>query len=203
MSDSDNALQRTRVEAFSRKHRVALLTMLFTDMVGSTAIKRAVGDHAAMRLFAQHDACIRELLQRFPEAQEIETAGDSFFLVFAKPSDALHFALLMQNSLRQLHKQTGQPLLDRVGIHVGEVFTEQRGDIARAVFGMQIDIANRVMSLGCADQILLSRFAFDSARQMLRGAEIPEIGELTWLNHGEYKLAGVEEPIEVCEVGEM
>ena len=202
MSDSENAEQRKRVEAFSRRHRVALLTMLFTDMVGSTAIKRSVGDHAAVELFGQHHARIRELLTRFPEAQEIETAGDSFFLVFAKPSDALHFALLMQNSLRQLHHETGQPLLDRVGIHVGEVFTEQRGDVARAVFGMQIDIANRVMSLGGPDQILMSRFAFDSARQMLRGAEIPEIAALTWLNHGSYRIAGVEEPIDICEVGE-
>ena len=202
MSNSENAEQQKRVEAFSRKHRAALLTMLFTDMVGSTAIKRSVGDHAAIELFGQHHARIRELVKRFPEAQEIETAGDSFFLVFAKPSDALHFALLMQNSLRQLHHETGQPLLDRVGIHVGEVVTEQRGDDARGFFGVQIDIANRVMSLGGPDQILMSRFAFDSARQMLRGAEIPEIAALTWLSHGSYKIAGVEEPIDVCEVGE-
>ncbi len=58
------------------------------------------------------------------------------------------------------------------------------------------------MSLGSADQILLSRFAFDNARLVLRGFELPGIGELSWLNHGYYELKGVEEPLEVCEVGE-
>jgi hypothetical protein len=58
------------------------------------------------------------------------------------------------------------------------------------------------MSLGSADQILLSRFAFDNARLVLRGFELPGVGELSWLNHGYYELKGVEEPLEVCEVGE-
>lgn len=42
--------QRSRVEAFQRRHRVALLTMLFTDIVGSTAIKQKLGDTQAVML---------------------------------------------------------------------------------------------------------------------------------------------------------
>ena len=43
----------------------------------------------------------------------------------------------------------------------------------------------------------MSRFAFDTARPMLRGEEL---GDLQWLNHGAYQLKGIDEPIEVCEV---
>lgn len=193
---------RERVEAFTRKHRIALLTMLFTDVVGSTRLKQALGDRQAIELIQRHHALIRQFVARFPEAEEIETAGDSFFVVFAKPSDAAHCALLMQNGMRRLREETGHPVLDRVGIHVGEVFVQQHGETTRDLFGIQIDTAARVMSLGGADQILLSRFAFDSARQILRGFEIPEVGALTWLNHGYYEMEGVGDPVEVCEVGE-
>ena len=193
---------RPRAEAFSRKHRIALMTMLFTDIEGSTRLKQILGDRAAIELIQRHHSLIRELVPRFPEAEEIGTAGDSFFIVFTKPSDATHFALLVQNKMRRLRQETGHPVLDRIGIHVGEVFVEQREDLARDLFGIQIDTTSRVMSLGSGDQILLSRFAFDSARQILRGTEMPELAELSWLNHGYYEMKGVEEPLEVCEVGE-
>ena len=59
-----------------------------------------------------------------------------------------------------------------------------------------------MQSLGQADQILLSRFPFDSARQALKGEELHGIEALSWLNHGPYRMKGVEEPSEICEVGE-
>jgi class 3 adenylate cyclase/tetratricopeptide (TPR) repeat protein/tRNA A-37 threonylcarbamoyl transferase component Bud32 len=202
MTSIDVAQSRPRVEAFRQKHRIALMTMLFTDIEGSTKLKQILGDRAAIALIQQHHAAIRNIIAKFPEAEEIGTAGDSFFIVFAKPSEAVQFALLMQNEMRRLRTSTGHPVLDRIGIHVGEVFVEDRGPQTHDLFGIQIDTASRVMSLGNADQILLSRFAFDSARQVLRGAEIPNVGELTWLNHGYYEMKGVDEPMEVCEVGE-
>ena len=194
--------QRARVEEFQRKHRIVLLTLLFTDVVGSTRLKQMLGERAAIALTERHHALLRELLARFADAEEIDTAGDSFFMVFAKPSDAVQFALLAQRAVRKLARDTGQPVLDRIGIHVGEVFIQDRGSERRNLFGIQIDSTARIMSLGDADQILLSRFAFDNARLVLRGFEMPGIGELSWLNHGYYELKGVEEPLEVCEVGE-
>ena len=195
--------QRQRVEEFRKKHRIALLTMLFTDVVGSTRLKQLLGDRAAIALMDRHHAVIRETLARFPEGEEISTAGDSFFIVFAKPSDAAHFALLAQKGVRALARETGHPVLDRIGIHVGEIFIQQRSEAHRDLFGIQIDTAARIMSLGGADQILLSRFAFDNARQVLRGHDLDGVGELSWLNHGYYEMKGVEEPVEVCEVGEV
>jgi tRNA A-37 threonylcarbamoyl transferase component Bud32/tetratricopeptide (TPR) repeat protein len=71
------------------------------------------------------------------------------------------------------------------------------------LYGIQVDASARVMSLAQGNQILLTRFVFDNARQLLKGGEIASVGALSWLNHGPYLMKGVEEPMEICEVGEV
>jgi serine/threonine protein kinase/class 3 adenylate cyclase len=188
-----------RVEEFQRKHRLALLTLVFTDVVGSTQLKQEHDDTRAVDLIQRHHAVVREGLVQFPQAEEIETAGDSFLLVFARPSDAVRFSLLVQSRLRTLAEQSGARVFDRIGIHVGEVFVQEQADSTK-LFGSQVDLCARVMSLGAANQILMTRFVFDNARQMLRGNDLPGGGPLRWLNHGLYQFKGIEEPTEVCEV---
>ena len=108
-----------------------------------------------------------------------------------------------KRKLRALTHETGTAVRDRIGIHVGEVvIDEQATGGGRRLSGLQVDTCARVMSLGEANQILISRLAFDSARQVLKGEDIAGIGPLTWLNHGNYSLKGVDEPIDICEVGE-
>lgn len=196
--------QRARVEEFQRKHRIGLLTLLFTDLVGSTKLKQELGDRESVALIQQHHALVREILQRYPEGEEIGTAGDSFFLVFAKPSDAVQFSLLLQSKLRALCGESSRPLLDRIGVHIGEVVIEERPGAPKPkdMYGLQVDICARVMSLAEGDQILLTRSAFDNARQVLKGEAVEGVGSLVWMNHGPYLLKGVEEPMEICEVGE-
>ncbi|MEA3208186.1 MAG: serine/threonine protein kinase, bacterial [Chthoniobacter sp.] len=195
---------RAQVEDFQRRHRSKLVTMLFSDIVGSTKLKQILGDRGAIEAIQAHHALFREILGSFEEGEEISTAGDSFFLVFTKPSDAVRFSLLVQAGMRRLAGQTGHPVLDRIGIHVGEVWVNESAGPGKNkdLYGMQVDTCARVSSLGGADQILLSRFAFDSARQVLRGDDLGNLAPLSWLNHGPYLIKGVEEPLEVCEVGE-
>jgi len=197
--------QRAKVESFQRRHRIAVLTLLFTDIVGSTKLKQDLGDRQAVNPIQQHHAVVRELLGRFSEALEIVTAGDSFFIVFAKPSDAVTFSLLLQALLRSLAQESGVAIPDRIGIHVGEVFVEEREGSRKPIdlYGIQVDSSARVMSLAQGDQILMTRFAFDNAQQILKGEAIQGIGPLSWLNHGPYLMKGVEEPLEICEVGEI
>ncbi len=193
---------RGRVEEFLRQHRLGLLTLLFTDMVGSTKLKQDLGDQEAVHLIKGHHALVRGLLTEFPEAEEIDTAGDSFFIVFAKPSDAVRFSLLLQSQLRRFGAAHSNSIRDRIGIHVGEVMIEER-DGSKDLYGLQVDTCARVMSLGEGDQILLTRSPFDNARQVLKGQEIEGVCPLAWLSHGAYRLKGVEEPLEICEVGEV
>lgn len=69
---------------------------------------------------------------------------------------------------------------------MGEVWIEQHHEAgkARDLYGIQVDTCARVQSLGESDQILLTRFPFDVARQALKGEELKDIGTLSWLNHG-------------------
>ena len=196
--------QRDRVEDFRRRHRIGLLTLLFTDMVGSTQLKQTLGDAEAFARIQEHHAAVREILAGFPEGEEIGTAGDSFFIVFAKPSEAVKFSLLLQSRLRELSANNATPTLDRIGIHIGEVIIEERPGAAKAkdLYGIQVDVCARVMSLGDGDQILMTRATFDNARQVLKGQDLAQLGPLTWEGYGAYLLQGVEEPLEVCEVGE-
>jgi class 3 adenylate cyclase/CHASE2 domain-containing sensor protein/tRNA A-37 threonylcarbamoyl transferase component Bud32 len=181
------------------------MTLLFTDIVGSTQLKQRLGDAHAVTLIQQHHSTLRAILSQFSEGEEIDTAGDSFFIAFTKPSDAVKFALLLQAQNRALAGETGTAVRDRIGIHVGEVFMDEQATDGgrRHLFGLQVDTCARVMSLGDANQILISRIAFDSARQALQGEDIAGVGPLSWLNHGTYSLKGVDEPVEICEVGEV
>jgi tetratricopeptide (TPR) repeat protein/class 3 adenylate cyclase/tRNA A-37 threonylcarbamoyl transferase component Bud32 len=196
---------RDKVQEFQRSHRVAVLTLVFTDIVGSTKLKQELGDQEAVSAIQRHHAAIREILSRFGQGEEVETAGDSFFIVFTNPSDAVKFSLFAQARLRALAAETARPLFDRIGIHVGEVLVEEddnRGK-AEALYGIQVDTCARVQSLAAGDQILLTRFAFDESRRSLSFGALDGIDPLSWLNHGPYLLKGVEEPIDICEVGEL
>src|ERR1700722_7878184 len=74
--------RRAKVEEFQRKHRAGLLTLLFTDIVDSTKLKQTFGDREAVSMIQRHHAVIREILVHFSEGEEIEPAGDSFFIVY-------------------------------------------------------------------------------------------------------------------------
>lgn len=201
-AEVDKAGNEGRIQAFSRKHQTGLVTLVFTDLVGSTQLKQRLGDWLGVRRIQEHHDTVRRLLAGFPEAAEISTAGDSFFLVFARPSDAVLFALGLQNTLRDSARPDETPLRDRVGIHLGEVVIE-RGDHRRVhdLYGMQVDLCARLMSLAREDQILTSSLVFESAREAVaRGAG--DLGAVRWERHGRYAMKGIDLPVEVHEVGQ-
>jgi serine/threonine-protein kinase len=179
-----------------------LVAVLFTDVVGSTALKQQLGDRGSATLFSEHHGLVRQTLSRFPGGQEIETAGDSFLIIFSAPSAAVQFALQLQTALQRLAQEKGVAIADRVGIHVGEVVirANERGIKPRELYGIQVDTCARVMALAAGGQILMTRFAFDNARQVLRGHDLEGVGPVHWLNHGPYLFKGLQEPMDVCEV---
>jgi WD40 repeat protein/class 3 adenylate cyclase len=186
----------------SRAQRTGLVTLLFTDMVGSTAIKQQLGDKAGAAFFDRHHQVVRRTLESFPAGQEIETAGDSFLVTFGTPSDAVQFALTLQAALEKLSQESGVSGRDRVGIHVGEVVIKggDSGAKPKDLYGIQIDTCSRVMSLAKGGQVLMTRAVFDSARQVLKGEDLSGVGQLEWLNHGLYLLQGLDDAVEICEV---
>ena len=188
-------------ELLPETRRGELLALVHTDIVGSTNLKTRLGDEEAAALIGRHHDWVRQTIARF-EGEEIETAGDSFFIVFTKTSDAVRFAVTLQNETPGF-AESGPAIEDRIGIHLGEVLSRYVGGSSkpRELSGLQIDLCERIMSLAASGQILMSRAAFDSARQVLKRGEWASQWQLQWLNHGPYRLDGLDESVEICEVG--
>jgi len=216
VSDTVAPLLSEHDKSLKTRHSTQTLTILFTDLVGSAALKSESGIHKAQTIELEHKRLLLESLRIIQKlyqdnsAQTIRLEGDSYIFVFSKSYEAVHFALLAQ----KLHREarTGQwselPQF-RVGIHTGEVIVEDglkgpsRSGGIGDIKGLQADTTARIMGLASGGQILCSSSAFDNAIQSMTGVEIEEISDkLIWERHGFYRLKGREQPFEVCEVGE-
>jgi class 3 adenylate cyclase len=122
-----------------------LLTLLFTDIVGSTGHAARLGDAGWRDLLAGHDAVVRRELDRFG-GREVKTIGDAFLVAFeGPPSRAVRCAQSLVEELEPLG------LAVRVGLHTGEC--EVLGD---DVGGMAVHIAARVAGLATPGEVLTS-----------------------------------------------
>ena len=181
----------------------AIRTLLLCDLVASTRLVETLGDVAAAELLARHDRIARDLLV-VHNGREIDKS-DGFLLLFERPVEAMRFALSYQAQLRALGAEAHADIAARVGIHLGEVVLRENtsADVARGaklleVEGLAKAVAARVMSLAGQGRILLTRTAYDFARRAAVGST--DEAPLRWAVHGTYRMAGVEELVEVCEV---
>ncbi|MDQ3440420.1 MAG: protein kinase, partial [Planctomycetota bacterium] len=183
-----------------------LAVLMFTDVVGSSELKSRLGTPAYASLIARHDVLFRQLLASYPSAELLQDTGDGYFAAFRTVSDAVRFALRFQDAMHREPWGIAEPLKTRVGIHLGELaLIAGESDGPAKVVGMAADVAARLMSLARGGQILLTRAAFDEARQFVGEYPAdnghPQPRALRWMAHGEYIFQGTTEPIEVFEVG--
>lgn len=176
-----------------------LKVMMFTDLVDSVELKQRLGDRVGAELIARHDEIFRRCLSR-SGGTEADSAGEGFFCIFDRASDALNCAF---EFLRQIEEIEGPEVpAVRMGGHMGEIVRLARsgrdGGPPKYV-GLAIDAASRITSLGEPRQILLTRAAFDAARQQVSSTPLGEAVE--WLAHGLYAIKGLEEPVEIFEAG--
>jgi pimeloyl-ACP methyl ester carboxylesterase len=122
-----------------------LATVLFTDVVGSTAYARELGDRRWRDLLERHNDVIRRDLERF-RGVEIDTAGDGFFATFDGPARAIRCARSIVDNVR-----SGVGLDVRSGLHTGEC--ELSGD---AVRGIAVHTGARVAAMAGAGEVLVS-----------------------------------------------
>lgn len=184
----------------------SIRTLVLTDLVHSTELISALGDRLSMELNELHDRHARALLSRHG-GREIDKS-DGFLLLFGRPVEAVRFALAYHAELAELSARFGVDLKARVAIHLGEIFLRENppeevrhGAKPLEVEGLAKSTAARVMGLAGAGQTLLTRGAFDLAQRAYADAEIDQ--PLHWLSHGLYQLKGLDEPIELCEVGPL
>ena len=128
-----------------------LATVLFTDIVSSTAHLSAVGDARWMETLNRFDTAVRRQFARF-RGVEINSTGDGFVATFDGPTRAVACAAAIRDSACQLGLEV------RSGIHTGEV--EQRG---RDISGLGVHIAARVAAVATPSTICVSRTVADLA----------------------------------------
>jgi serine/threonine protein kinase/class 3 adenylate cyclase len=180
--------------------RTRLGVLLFTDVVGSTELKKPerLGGVAYQRLLERHNGLFESGIAEIGDARVIKHTGDGYFAEFPTASAAVRFALVFQSRMG-LEPWGTTPLTTRVGIYVGEYLeVTQAGQ--PDVVGRTADLAARLMSLAVGGQILLTRQAFDDARQYVGANVLEGSPPVVWLAHGKYEPKGGE-AIEVCEVG--
>ena len=174
-----------------------ILTLVFTDLADSTALKMARGDQAVGELIERHRAIVRRAAAE-SGGRIIDWAGDGCFLTFETPSAAVTFALRLQLA----HSNSPDLPGVRTGIHLGEV-SERAGadgdDAHPRVEGLAVDLAARIASLASPAQVLVSAAVANSARQRLDYQQFRQ--PIRWETYGSYMLKGFDEPLEIREAG--
>ena len=161
-----------------------LRAIMFTDLVGSTAVSTRHGDEQALAMLAEHDAIVRDALAEH-RGREVKHTGDGIFASFGSVSSAVDCAVAIQRGF-------GEPLEDdadgtrvRIGISVGEPVSQHED-----LFGAVVNLAARICDHAAAGQILVS----SAVRELAVGKPI------RFLDAGPIALKGFDDPVRLFEV---
>jgi class 3 adenylate cyclase len=166
-----------------------LVTVLFTDVEGSTALTQRLGDARARDLLREHERITREALKAHG-GTEVKTMGDGFMASFSSAARALECAIAMQRAFAEYSGGVGAqglaPLRVRVGLNAGEPIAEEED-----LFGTAVILAARVAAKAEGGEILAS----DVVRQLVAGKGF------LFSDRGDVVLRGFEDPVRLYEVG--
>src|SRR5262245_221222 len=151
--------------------RRMLATILFTDVVDSTARASELGDCAWRELLQAHDATVRREIVRF-HGTEVRSLGDGFLVLFDGPAQAVFCAQAITEAMTPLGIQI------RAGLHTGEVERTEAD-----VLGIAVHLAARIMNTGSAGDVVISR----TVKDLVAGSGIE------FDDTGEHSLKGIEE----------
>jgi class 3 adenylate cyclase/pimeloyl-ACP methyl ester carboxylesterase len=192
----------------------SLVTILFTDMEGSTTLTQRLGDAKAQDLLRAHNAVIREALAAH-NGSEIKHTGDGIMASFPSASGALECAITIQKAFEK-HNRVGAPLGDgggvvgaapgagaggerrdtpepirvRIGLNAGEPVAEDHPDGHGDLFGTAVQLAARVCAQAEPGQIL----AANVVRELAAGKGF------LFSDQGDIALRGFEDPVRLYEV---
>jgi class 3 adenylate cyclase len=167
------------------------MAVLFTDVVGSTAMYSRSGDAPAFRIVREHFDALREVVARHDGAV-VKTIGDAIMAVFADPGACFAAALELDRCVQSIDCG-GAPLRLRVGFHAGPCIAMRANDRID-YFGTTVNLAARLESLAGAGEVTMARE--DAERPSVATQLTPD------LMAGGERLAikGFDRPIEVVRV---
>jgi class 3 adenylate cyclase len=156
----------------SAPETTALATVLFTDIVGATAMAAELGDRRWRELLERHNELVRAQLADF-HGRELDTAGDGFFATFDGPARAIRCACAASEAVRQLGVEL------RAGLHTGECEV-----LDAKVSGIAVHIGARIAALAKPGEVLVS----STVKDLVAGSGIQ------FDDRGEHRLKGISEP---------
>ncbi|HZU70579.1 MAG TPA: tetratricopeptide repeat protein [Ktedonobacteraceae bacterium] len=147
------------------------ITLLFTDIEGSTHLLQRLGERYA-ELLNECRTLLRAAFSTY-HGQEVDTQGDAMFAAFARASDALAAAVAAQRELAGHSWPAGEAVRVRMGLHTGEP-----SRIVEGYVGLDVHYAARVMSAAHGGQVLLSQTTRDLVEHDLpEGVSLRDLGE--------------------------
>ena len=160
---------------------IGTVTILFTDIEGSTRLLQGLGAIDYARLLGDHHRLIRGAVSAC-DGVEIKTEGDAFFVVFTRATDALAAAVQVQRELAAHDWPAGASVAVRMGIHTGEVNLSE-GEYV----GLDVHRAARISAAAHGGQVLLS----DVTQAAVVGSLAPD---LSLRDLGEHRLKDIDQP---------
>ncbi|HEY6408223.1 MAG TPA: adenylate/guanylate cyclase domain-containing protein, partial [Ktedonobacteraceae bacterium] len=147
-----------------------IVTLLFSDMEGSTQLLKQVGEGYG-DLLAHYRQVLRTAFRQY-QGHEVDTQGDSFFVAFAHATDAISAAMGAQHALAAQLRSEGVVVRVRMGLHTGEPHL-----VAEGCVGLDVHRAARIMSAGHGGQVLLSQTTHDLVEHNLpTGVSLRDLG---------------------------
>ncbi|HET6467304.1 MAG TPA: DUF5939 domain-containing protein [Geminicoccaceae bacterium] len=137
------------------------ITLLFTDLKGSTALYEWIGDLNALALVQRHFERLRDATVRHG-GTTIKTIGDAVMAAFQDPADAVRAAIGMLAEVEVLNRDIGERnLVLKIGLHKGAAIAVTHND-RLDYFGQTVNVAARVQALAGAGEVYLTREVHDS-----------------------------------------
>jgi adenylate cyclase len=161
------------------------VTVMFTDIEGSTLLTQRLGDDAAQRLLREHNETVRGALGSY-HGKEIKHTGDGIMASFFSASRAVGCALQIQQTFAA--RNTANPedaVRVRIGLNAGEPIAE-----GADLFGASVQLARRICDRAEPGQVLVS----DVVRQLVAGKGF------AFEHLGAEMLKGFEEPVALYKV---
>jgi class 3 adenylate cyclase len=159
-----------------------VVTFLFGDIEGSTGLVKALRERYA-QVLAEYRRLVRAAVAAHG-GQEVDTAGDGFFVAFGGATRAVVCALDVQRALAAYRWPGGAAVRVRIGVHTGQAVLAGGG-----YTGVAVHRAARICAVACGGQVLVSH-----ATQAAVEDQEEELG-FTLVDAGEYRLTGLDRPV--------
>jgi class 3 adenylate cyclase/tetratricopeptide (TPR) repeat protein len=165
------------------------VTIMFSDIEGSTEKTDRLGDKAWMEVLREHNTIVREQIAA-RAGFEVKSEGDGFMVAFGSARRALECAIELQRAMARRNESGEEPIRVRIGLHTGEAIKEGDPDGRADFFGKNVILAARIVGQAKGGEVLASSVL----KALMEGSDI------TWSEPRMLELKGLSGTHEIWPV---